>query len=380
MGQVGFGQHLPLALLACAAAAFSAPLLRRPQLADLPLNAFPFIQAHDAGTTYLQPTSLLTEVEYRFARTQNGANITQLLDCGALSFDWRPALSPAGDFLGFAHGPIFVNHSMRDAAAEVVAWANANAAGAEDSLVLLNVADCGGACEAAALAAFAAAGLPSMSGAGGCAAASDFTLGAALDAAALAGGGHALALVNCPGAPVNTYDDRRSCTGFFNVSQGEAFEAAVGACLSAPSPAELLACAEAAAGVADVPDHFACYTDGSGKNSSFAFGRLREWLVATAAAPPPAGAGQRGLLVSLQGAWAQNTQSTILSFLHDSSLLLDESRAGFNAALAGWVEQEGLLRFVNQLGRNAVCDGGPRVLRALRSRLPPAAAARPGEY
>ena len=93
--------QFPLALfllLASAAPAFPAPLLRRPHLADLPLNLFPFIQAHDAGTTYLQPTSLLSEIEYRFARTQNGANITQLLGCGALTFDWRPA--KAGSFLG----------------------------------------------------------------------------------------------------------------------------------------------------------------------------------------------------------------------------------------------------------------------------------------
>ena len=338
----------------------------RSHLSDLPLNNFPFIQAHDAGTTYLQPNSLLSEIAARFARTQNGANISQLLDCGALSFDWRPALS--GSFLGFAHGPIFVNFSMLAAAEEVVAWANAHAAGAEDALVLLNVADCDGACEAAALAAFAAAGLPAVSGAG-CVAASDYTLGAAFAAAALAGGGHALALVNCPGAPINTYDDRLSCTGFFNVTQGEAFEAAVSACLSAPSPAELLACVEVVGGIADVPDHFACYTDGSGKNSSTPFARLLAWLVETSSVPPPSGAGQRGLLVSLQGDWAQNTQSTILSFLHDSSLLLDESRAGFNAALAGWVEQGGLLQHVNQLGMNAVCNGGQRVLQALRRRL-----------
>ena len=343
----------------------SAGLLR-PHLAALPLNQFPLIQAHDAGTCYLRPSSALTEVEYRFARTQNGDNITALLDCGALSFDWRPALSGAS--LGFFHGPIFVNHSMQAAAQEVVDWANAHASSAEDALVILNVADCSGDCSAAALAAFAAVGLPAVWGAG-CDAASDYTLSAAMAAAALPGGGHALALVGCPGAPLNTYDDRRSCTGFYNVSEGEAFEASVAACLSAPSASELLACIQAVLGVLDLPEHFACYRDGSGRNSSWPFDRLLAWLVATAAVPPPSGAGQRGLLVSLQGDWAQNTQSTILSFLHDSSLLLDDSRAGFNAQLAEWVGTPGLLAHVGQLGMNAVCDGGPQVLAALRARL-----------
>ena len=79
--------------------------------------------------------------------------------------------------------------------------------------------------------------------------------------------------------------------------------------------------------------------------------------------------------MSLQGCWAQNVQSTILSFLHGSSLLLDESRAEFNSApLLAWLPQ---LQHVNQVGLNAVCDSGPALLAALRKRLPPVAAAPP---
>jgi hypothetical protein len=342
----------------------SSVSLLRPSLADMPLSQFPMLQAHDTGTVYLTPTSALTEALYRFTRTQTGASVTDLLDCGARAFDWRPSLT--GGTLGFAHGPVFINHSMAAAAAEVVAWASAHAAEAEDALVLLVVADCNGdACNAASLAAFAAAGLPALTS---CAAASDLTLSAAMAAGALAGGGHALALVNCPSSPVDTYDDRLSCTGFFNVSQGEAFEAAVAACLSAPSAAELLACVQAVAGIADVPDHYACYTDGSGRNQSVPLQRLQDWLFSTASVPPPSAPGQRGLLTSLQGTWAQNVQSTILSFLHDSSIVLDESRAQFNQGpLLQWLPQ---LQHVNLVGMNAVCHGGPELLAALRKRLP----------
>ena len=362
-----------LLLTACAAHAACATLLLRPQLADLPLNQLPMLQAHDTGTSYLRASSAITDVLYRFTRTQDADNVTMLLDCGARSFDWRPSLT--GGVLGFAHGPVFINHSMEAAAAEVVAWAGAHAAQAEDALVLLNVADCNSdACNAEALAAFARVGLPAVAGQG-CVAASDYTLGAAMAAAALPGGGHALALLNCPGAPTDTYDDRRSCTGFFNVTQGEAFEAEVAACLAAPSAAEALACIEAAAGLADLPDHYACYTDGSGRNASWPLQRLQEWVFATASVAPPSAPGQRGLLVSLQGCWAQNVQSTILSFLHGSSLLLDESRAEFNSApLLAWLPQ---LQHVNQVGLNAVCDNGPALLAALRKRLPPVAAAPP---
>ena len=365
------------ALFACLIPLASASVrLRRPWLADLPLNAFPMLQAHDAGTVYLATAAdPLAEVALRFARTQSGGSVSALLDCGARAFDWRPALNASG-FLGFAHGPVFIAHAMRAAAAEVAAWADAHAAEAEDALALLVVADCGGDCAAAAAAAFAAEGVPVLQGADGCAAASDLTLGAAMAAAAMPGGGHALALLACPSAPVNTYDDRLSCTGFFNVSEGEAFEAEVSDCLAAPSLPELLACVEALVGIADVPDHFACYTDGSGRNESVPFARLLAWNANATAAPPPSAPGQRGLLVSVQGCWAQNVQSTILSFLHDSSLLLDDTRSDFNAqALLAWIDAGNAthappLRYLNLVGMNNVCDGaGPALAQELKRRL-----------
>ena len=356
----------------------AAPRLLRPWLADLALNRVPMLQAHDAGTVYLNVSSdALAEVALRFARTQSGGSVTALLDCGARAFDWRPALDAASSALGFAHGPVFVNHSMEAAAREVAAWADAHAAEAEDARVLRVVADCGGACADAATAAFGRAGVPVVVGDTACAAASDYTLAAAMAASLLPGGGHALALFSCPQAPTNTYDDRLSCTGFFNVSEGETFEGAISECLSAPSLPELEACVQVVLGVLDVPDHFACYLDGSGRNASVPFERLRAWLAACAAVPLPSGPGQRGLLLSLQGCWAQNVQSTVLSFLHDSSLLLDDTRAAFNSgALLEWVAVSGngsapLLQNVNLVGLNNVCDGaGPALLAELRRRLP----------
>lgn len=191
--------------------------LLRPWLTDVGLNQWPMLQAHDAGTGYLTPDGVLEDIVYRFTKTQFG-NVSSQLDCGVRAFDWRPSLT--GGVLGFAHGPVFVNHSMESAAAEVVAWAGMHANEAEDALVLLIVADCNGqACWDAATAAFDAVGLPVLSGDAGCATASNLTLGAAMVAAALPSGGHALALMNCPSAPVQTYDDRCSCTGFFNITE-----------------------------------------------------------------------------------------------------------------------------------------------------------------
>jgi hypothetical protein len=48
-----------------------------------PLNRWPFVGAHDSGTGYLPHSSdLITEVVYRWTRTQNASFYNQL-DCGA---------------------------------------------------------------------------------------------------------------------------------------------------------------------------------------------------------------------------------------------------------------------------------------------------------
>lgn len=78
------------------------------------------------------------------------------------------------------------------------------------------------------------------------------------------------------------------------------------------------------------------------------------------------------LCLSLQGCWAQNTQSTILSFLHNSSLIADEVRANFNRVLAQWLAPgtPPTLKYVNLVGLNNVCDYGTQLLPILRARLP----------
>ena len=356
--------------------ALVSPELLRPWLEDAPLNTIPFLMTHDCGTGYLEPSSLVSDIVYRFTKTQGG-NITNQLDCGARAFDWRPSLSPDGSSLGFAHGSVFVNASMEAAAHEVVVWSNAHAAEEEDGLVLLIVLDCGDNCNSRTEAALVRAGVRVVSG-DGCAIASDYTLGAAMAAAALSGGGHALALVGCPGAPQVTYDDRCSCTGFTNITAGEAFEASAAQCLTAPSPEEARACLVAITGILDTPAHYACYLDSGGKGAATAFDRLLAWDAAVASVPPPSGDGERGLLVGFMGCWAQNVQSTVLSFLHDSSLLQDEARANFNqGALLRWIADDGnathapLLQHLNLVGVNNVCNGGPSLVRALRKRLEP---------
>jgi hypothetical protein len=349
-------------------------LLKRPHLVDMPLSTFPMLQSHDTGTVYLDrddPT--LTEIIYRFTITQDATNVTQLLECGIRAFDWRPSFT--NNILGFAHGPIFVNHSMQSAAREVVNWANDNASENEDSLVILIVADCNSQeCNDLAEAAFKAEGIPVMVNETGCAIASDFTLGAVMDASKLVGGGHAIAIMNCPSSSIPTYDETLSCTGYINSTEGAAFNTAIDQCLTL-SPSAFLDCIEVLVGIVNIPQHYACYVDGSGKNYSIPFDNLQKYLIQTASQPLPVAPGSRGLLTSLEGCWAQNEASTILSFLHDSSLILDESRANFNKGFllntirVGNITHPRLLQNVNLVGINGACDGGNDLLFELRKRL-----------
>ena len=342
--------------------------LRRTWLETMPLSMWPMIQTHDAGTGYLgKASNPITAIVWDFARTQIGG-VTQQLSCGARSMDWRPFMTTSNTLV-FAHGSVIVNYSMAAAAAEVVAWAQ-TAGDSEDEMVLLIVADCNGAqCDSATIEAFEAVGIPVYTGEEGCAVANDWTLGTAMTASELHASGHVAAIINCPMSPTPTYNDRLGCTGFINVTEGVIFETEAMACLEKLSLSDSMDCLEAIAGILDFNAHYACYTGIKGRNATLPFSRLLDWLIATTSVPPSTTPGQRGLLTSIQGCWAQNVQSTVFSFLHDSSLIDDESQPHFNTWLAHLLASD-TFKYVNLVGVNNVCDGGQAMLAAARTHIP----------
>jgi len=378
--------------------------LARTWLADLPINRFPMVQAHDCGTGYLDPTNVVEDIVYAWTKTQEG-NVTSQVQCGARSFDWRPAM--LNDTVVFHHGPITIPHSMKDAAAELVAWSQRPGANqTEDELVLLSVWDCvGDGCDGAAVDALEAAGIPVMGGAAKCAEATNWTLEQAMAASKLPGGGHIAALFNCPYWGLQTYNGRIGCTGFTNYSQGTQFESDVSTCISMfssglvqrsgdlPEVDELfaailrahdlpmvgyaadgptidwskaLACIEAAVDILDAKAHYACY-DGS-SSQDIPFGILSSWNKNMTAIQPPH---DPNLLYWLQGAWAEHTASVILGFLHGSSLLDDETRSQLNARVIDWTNSQTQSKFYpGGWGINAVCDHGNALAAAMLNRLP----------
>ena len=64
----------------------------------------------------------------------------------------------------------------------------------------------------------------------------------------------------------------------------------------------------------------------------------------------------------------------MLSFLYNSSLILDDVRANFNlVTLPGWLDVNPkiprTLQYVNLVGVNNVCDNGPALAAILKMRL-----------
>jgi hypothetical protein len=86
-----------------------------------PLNEWPMIMVHDAATTYLGG-GVFHPIN-NWAKTQPSGGPSALMDCGARSFDWRPAV--INGKIQMHHASINVPTDMSKALDDMVSWANA---------------------------------------------------------------------------------------------------------------------------------------------------------------------------------------------------------------------------------------------------------------
>ena len=74
-------------------------------------------------------------------------------------------------------------------------------------------------------------------------------------------------------------------------------------------------------------------------------------------------------LFTVQALWQETVDSVIVSSLHGSSLILDESKSQINHILAEKIiNKEFDVTNVNAVEINNVCDGGIELLNALREK------------
>ena len=100
---------------------------------SVPVNAWPFIETHDAATGYLPDGGVVKSQLMRWTKTQTTGTSGQL-ECGARAFDWRPEVDKGGTVY-MHHGGVEVKTPMKSAVAEIVRWADAHPA--DEDLVVL---------------------------------------------------------------------------------------------------------------------------------------------------------------------------------------------------------------------------------------------------
>lgn len=282
-----------------------ASALRNPNTTTL--NEWPMIMAHDAATTYLIG-SAIHQIN-RWAKTQPDGGTTQLLNCGARAFDWRPLLD--GSKLIMHHGSINIDHDMSSALGEMVTWSVSNGKGVED-LIIIGITDCGG-------------------GAACTTAVSDL-----------------LSLLKIPFI--------QDCSLMRNLTVAKAFS------MSSNGIIAINSCWEENydSSVVCYSTSYTCYD--SSKNVPF--NHMLTYLQTVTNESPP----NNGYMYTHQALWQEDKETIAIGELHLSDLLLDESRSALNA----WVTNEikiGALNHsrINMIEVNNVCDGGLALLEQLRA-------------
>lgn len=301
---------------------------------DLPLNQWPMIETHDAATGYL-PVGALHPIN-NWAVTQPSDTqtaITTQLNCGARAFDWRPMVASDGT-LEMHHGEVTVSHSMTAAVDEMVAWAAAHPN--DEDWLLVAVTDCNGdSCDDLVELYFHSVGALTIRD---CSKLQGMTLGQALDASKLPGGGHIVAIFDCVD---ENYDPTVTCSGYSetgSVEQG----------------------LQAKVNETGIYTTYTCYLGSS--TQDFPVTRMFNYLDGVSQAGPPS----TGKAWSMQALWQEDADSVEIGTLWDSDLLLDEQKSHLNSLVTSAVSA-GRFPNINLMEVNNVCDGGLDLLTALRA-------------
>jgi len=331
--------------------------------ADVPINLFPFIMAHDAGSGYLNQFDRgVEELVVKWTQTQPGGLGAQL-NCGARAFDSRPKVDKEG-VLVWHHGPITVNHTFSASIEEVVSWCSQNPA----ELVVMTIWDCEGVdCMNKVTATLEAAGVSPVTE---CETFVNLTVGEARRISLLPTGGHLLAVI-APATPggedacsYSNYLPTNACSGV-NESCISSLLTPQSSMLDVIAVGKLIS-----AHNSSLCDHnlesdkiYRCYDGDS--TALFPINRMFEYLDNTSSSfSTPSSAALNGQLWQMQALWQESSASVVLGTLARSSLIDDEARSSLNMKIAEAVSQ-GRWKYINLLEVNNVCDGGLALANAL---------------
>eukprot|EP00055_Hartaetosiga_balthica_P009770 m.39870 g.39870 ORF g.39870 m.39870 type:complete len:327 (+) comp6891_c0_seq1:15-995(+) len=284
---------------------------------NLRLNQVPFIFSHDAATGYLE-----NNIVNRWAKTQSTTFAGQL-DCGSRGFDLRPNALGNGGGVVMHHGDVIVHEQVHDAMVDVLNWTLAN----PNELVIIYVTDCeGDNCEGLVRDIFTNLTIPFISD---CEALQNLTYVQAQAMAAKSNKGMPLAIFGCVD---EQYDPSIEC--YLTTTQSS---------ISNSTAEKVDVCYEPASRLVPLT-------------------KFWSYLVESTSIPLHT---DDGMLWMAQAHWQYSVESVSIGLLHDSSILLDESKSKTNAMLVGNITSNAF-KYANIVELDNVCDGGNKILTALR--------------
>jgi len=275
------------------------------------LSAKSFLMSHDAATGEIdhERDGIVVSVRDAYSITQ-GQGFVEQLKCGASAFDYRPYLQKNGTIIAH-HGNVKVHKTMSESITEILEYL----ADKQEQLVMMYLSHFDGevdGCEDATQALLSSLHVPFVRT---CSDLADITV------AAQYGKGQLFAIFDCVD---ERYDPSIVCYG---------------------------------AG-------FDCYVDN--KNKDKAWTPFKQYLKNATSVSSSSSSSSSPLFMA-QAHWQSSTESVPLGILHESSVLLDESRSDVNAWLAQAIGDNSFA-YLNLVEVDNVCNNGPAIAKALQIR------------
>lgn len=288
------------------------------------LREYPFIMSHDAASGYLNESDkVIYETRVRYSKTQS-VGMAEQCDCGARAFDYRPYIKKDGQVIAH-HGSTLVNVPMKETVESIRSWLAARGNG-EPELIILYISHITGEGEGEDEVdnskVMAVLDETNTAYIADCSQLQSMTYQEALQTSGLI---PLLAIFDCM---EENYDPSITCYGYDKEKN----------------------------------TNYCCYKD----SAEIPLRDLDRYCIENTHDAEEYSASASHLWMT-QAHWQSSEVSVPMGLLHNSSVLLDESRSNTNQRLAAALLANQLGPYINMVEVDNVCDGGLDIYKALSS-------------
>lgn len=271
------------------------------------LTQFPILMSHDSASGEI----LEDNIEMAWTKTQSCGLVCQL-NCGARAFDYRPYCQN-GNIIAH-HGGVVIDKPMSESIEEVMAWSNQN----PNDLVIFYLSHFDGdsSCDSKSVSLLQQYGIYTVTN---CNDLASMTMASAKSKSGIKGGGYVIGIKDCTN---EEYDDTINC-----YISGQV-----------------------------------CYDTETNKASTVPITRFSTYMQSVTTNYHS----DTSQLWMAQAHWQSTAYSVSSGTLHNSSLLLDESRSGLNQWVINQIKG-GSYKYLNIVEVDNVCDQGAELYNALNA-------------